>query len=98
MLTIPGLYNTGVDKNGQKLKDKDPEIHYILTGETTGALVISNGSRPGAWKPAPGQSNRIGPEGGSTDAPEGDYVYALTFPLVGLDPSTAPITIGYDFA
>ena len=92
LVTIPGLYNTGVDNNGQILKDNDPEIHYILTGETSGAFVISNSSKPGPWKPALGQSNWIGPEGGSTAAPAGNYVYTLTFSLDGLDPSTAIIS------
>ena len=88
-VTIPGLFNTGVDSDGKKLKDGEPEENYMLTGA---AFVISDGSKPTAWVPSLGQSAWIGPENGATDVAVGDYFYTLTFDLSGLLPSTAEIS------
>ena len=91
-VTIPGLFNTGVDSDGNKLNDKDPEENYMLTGAAAAAFVISDGSRPKAWTPSLGQSAWIGPPNGNIEAPGGDYFYGLTFDLAGLVPSTAAIS------
>jgi len=90
-VTIPGLFNTGVDSDGKKLKNGEPEENYMLTGAAA-AFVISDGSRPKAWTPSLGQSAWIGPPNGNIEAPGGDYYYVLTFDLAGLVPSTAAIS------
>ena len=91
-VTIPGLFNTGVNDDGQKLKDGDREEHYVFTGGVDGAFIISDGSRPSAWVSSLGQSSWIGPQNGAIDVPAGNYLYTLTFDLGGLDPLTAVIS------
>jgi len=92
LVAISGLYNTGVDDDGQILANGDPEQHFQMTGVDTGAFIISDGSKPSAWVSPPGQSAWIGPENGGSAAPAGNYLYTLTFDLAGLDPLTAAIS------
>jgi len=92
LVAISGLYNTGVDDVGQILADGEAEQHYQMTGVDTGAFIISGGSKPSAWVSPQGQYVWIGPENGGSAAPEGNYLYTLTFDLTGLDPLTATIS------
>ncbi len=91
LVSIPGLFNTGVDEDGKKLGDRAPEVHYVLSGVAEDAFVISDGSRPNEWTPSRGQSAWIGPPRGNDDAPTGDYLYTLTFDLSRFYPETAVI-------
>jgi len=93
---ISGLYNTGVDNNGNVLSIGTNDNHYILSSVPTGF----NGSStvvpvPGAWISPPSGSYWIGPqyhsEGLSSD-PAGTYIYKLSFNLTNLNPDTAVIT------
>ena len=86
---IQGLFNTGVDGAGAVLPDGSFEVHYTLTGPSSPAIVATPHSM---WIAAPAGSAWIGPTAGTTNDPEGTYVYTLTFDLTGMDSSTASIS------
>jgi hypothetical protein len=93
---IPGLFNTGVDSNGFPLEDYEVDPHYVLTvnpdSESTEAIVQDSWVFPivvGPWVANSDTSKWIGPQGETSQAAEGDYVYQVTFDLTGLDPATA---------
>lgn len=104
-VTIPNLYNTGVDAQGQLLAAGNPDPHYALISapapDQPGAAlaVIPNGFPfNGYWLPNGTTSEWIAPHadendfnGGVTE-PAGDYIYETKFDLTGLKPATASIT------
>jgi hypothetical protein len=86
---IPGVFATGVDMDGNALAPGDLEQNYSLSGPAAPAFVIR---RHGAWISPPPFSMWIGISGGASDAPDGAYIYSLTFDLSGFIPATAKIT------
>ena len=92
-LTIPGLYNTGVNDNGAVLPVGSTDSHYGLTGPLTTPYVLPHNS---AWVTAPAGSAWIGPNSTSNPShgdPAGYYSYQLklTLDLTGFDLSTLQI-------
>ncbi len=96
-ISIPGLFNTGVDDQGTRLSDGSLEQHYFLTGTLSTAYVFHEGApdnvgAQGVWATPTVDAMWIGPSGGTMYAPEGDYVYTLTFDLSGFDPANVTIS------
>lgn len=92
--SIPGLFNTGVDRTGAVLAFGSPDSNYSLTGEASGAMVIHRRSVSGTYRwvePPPG-SAWIGHTESNQRSAVGLYVYTMTFDLTGLDPTTALIS------
>lgn len=93
-VAIPGLFNSGVvTTEGPVLTDNAPEPHFTLGGAVAGVPIVATaaGGFPiGPWLGDNGSSTWITPSV-TTDGPEGDYTYALTFDMSGLNVSTAGI-------
>jgi hypothetical protein len=95
---IPGLFNTGVDNNGDPVPGGTPDPHYMLMSTPTGATrtkaVVGktlNSYWTGKLEDTP-KSRWIGlGENLGKNEPAGDYTYQTTFDLKG-DPNTASIT------
>src|SRR5262245_14449785 len=63
-ITIPGLYNTGVNSSGTVLPQQSLEQHYSVSGAVSIAYVVPPVYEPNlgwAWLPAPAGSAWIGP-------------------------------------
>ncbi len=92
--SIPGLFNTGVDDNGDPLPGGAVDLHYVLAvnpdGGGTDALVQQN--LPAAWLPNRADSQWIGPQSDTSASSGGEYLYEATFDLTGFYPATAEIT------
>lgn len=94
-VSIPGLYNTGVDAAGNALVTPSPatgvlDPHYTSAGDQ-GAYKIHN--PPGAWVANTADSTWIhNVADGNASIPEGTVTYRTTFNLDGLDLATARIT------
>ncbi len=94
---VPGLFNTGVNWDGQLLADGvDP--HYSLVGNPDGgspnAFVETTG-RPAAWMENDLASQWIGPRSNATGAASGEtltYTYRTSFTLTNFDPDSVVIT------
>ena len=93
MVAIPGLYNTGVDDNGDVLADFEPDTHYTLTSAPDGAAdMVALGGVAGVWVENTETSRWIGPDNSpGGDGPPGEYLYEIEFDLTGLDPASAVI-------
>lgn len=99
-VSIPGLFNTGVDSAGVVLPWQAVDPHYSMSGAASVPYVVRQAGTPGGlwyWADPPAGVNWIGPN--STDNlypndPVGDYFYRLTFDLTGLDHSLAQVA-GY---
>jgi hypothetical protein len=96
-ISIPGLFNTGVDNQGARLPDGSLEQHYSLTGVSSTAYVFHDGApdnvgAQGAWATPAADAMWIGPSGGTMYAPDGDYIYTLTFDLSGFNPADVAIS------
>jgi hypothetical protein len=96
---VPGLFNTGVDNNGERLPAGLLEQHYVLTGEVSPAYVYGANATlitNGIWATPSANSMWIGPgEPGIVNpplAPAGSYTYTLSFDLTGLDPANTWIS------
>ena len=94
--SIPGLFNTGVNDNGEVLPDgsKDPHYQLILPGsgiKDAFKIPIDKLPPPGTWAIAPMGSAWIGPNAGNASGPAGDYSYVLTFDLTGFNSSKVEI-------
>lgn len=96
---IPGLFNSGVDDNGNPLPASgavDP--HYTLTvspDETfTGpdAVTLNPGFPVGPWLEATKDSKWITANQDQGNSAPGDYTFRTTFDLTGFDPGNAVIT------
>lgn len=93
---VPGLFNTGVDNQGDPLADGEVDPHYRLTANpqdpaSSDAIVEDSTAFPivsGPWVPNTSSSKWIGPAFDSNGA-GGDYTYSTTFDLTGFDPATA---------
>ncbi|MCX5806268.1 MAG: VPLPA-CTERM sorting domain-containing protein [Proteobacteria bacterium] len=97
MISISGLYDTGVNDAGKALATGDVETHYILSSVSPLASGITTvvPYASGAWLPPPPESNWIGPQAhaaGLSSDPEGAYSYKLNFSLTGLNPNSASIS------
>jgi hypothetical protein len=95
---IPGLFNTGVDDDGNLLAGSgavDP--HYTITESAdedfTGpdAVTLNPGFPVGPWLGEGPDSRWIAPNPVSGDGAEGNYTYKTTFDLTGFDPGKAVI-------
>lgn len=90
-ITVPGLYNTGVNNAGTVLPQLSLEPHYTVSGPVSIAYVVPptyNPSLGWAWLAAPAGSAWIGPNSTtSTTSPDpvGIYHYNLQFDLTGFD-------------
>ncbi|CAN5189173.1 hypothetical protein BH23VER1_BH23VER1_26650 [soil metagenome] len=95
---IPGLFNTGVDENGDLLPPSgtvDP--HYTLTTSPdptfTGpdAVTLAPGFPVGPWIAEGPVSRWISPNQTGAEAEPGSYTYTTTFDLTGFNHLTAQI-------
>lgn len=91
---IPGLYNTGVDDNGNALPYGEIDTHYSVSGQASTAFSIQ---RNPAWVHPPSDSTWIGPINGTSLSSPGEYIYQTQFDLSGFDPSTAIISGGWAY-
>jgi hypothetical protein len=99
--SVTGLYNTGVDNNGNPLPDFAPDPHYTITSSPIGAqsaLARSsvNGYPVPPWVGDDSVSKWLLPANTDAqgDGPVGIYIYQTTFTITG-DPSTVAITGRY---
>lgn len=93
---IPGLFNTGVDANGDALAAGADDPHYTLTMNPNGAdnipAVVQSGIPSPPWVANNAFSQWVGPvENTQNIDTGGTFEYTLTFDLTGLDPATASI-------
>jgi hypothetical protein len=96
---VPGVFSTGVDDNGELLFELDVDPHYQLTvnadSESSDALVMTGVPSPPWVEQGPGSafpdSQWIGPID-NTNGAEGDYIYRMSFDLIGFDPATVVLT------
>ena len=96
-ISVPGLYNTGVDNSGAVLPLHSLEQHYSVSGATSIAYVEPAVDYPPlgwAWLAAPPGSAWIGPNSTTNTAspdPVGVYHYTIQFDLSGYNPSDVRI-------
>lgn len=88
-VSVPGLFNTGVDDAGAPLPAGSPEIHYTMAGPLSGSIAID---RNVEWAVAPRGSGWIGPTSAGASDPVGVYVFSLVFNLTGLEPTDTTIS------
>jgi hypothetical protein len=97
-ISVPGLYNTGVDAGGVVRPQQSLELHYSVSGPVSTAYVVPPVFEPvlgWAWLAAPAGSAWIGPNfTTSTVSPDpvGLYTYTLQFDLTGYDPAQIRIS------
>jgi hypothetical protein len=88
---VPGLHDTGVADNGQKLKAGDPDPHFHVSGPVSGTpRVIGPSALPGDWIDRQDSSRWISIAADAI-APEGTYRYEMKIDLTGFDPSSVSI-------
>jgi hypothetical protein len=104
---VPGLFNTGVDDNGNALADSAVDPHYTLVvnadSASTDAIVEDSTVFPivtGPWVANTARSKWIGPRFNTAEAAalavgNGTYVYRIDFDLTGIDRNTLVITGGW---
>lgn len=96
-ISIPGLYNTGVDNSGHVLPPLSLEQHYHMSGPAGSTVyVVTPVNNPpfGQWAAAPAGSGWIGPNSTTnvfSPDPIGNYVYTLRFDLTGFNPGLVRI-------
>lgn len=96
-ISVPGLYNTGVNSSGVVLPLQSLEQHYSVSGVANVAYVEPPVYEPNlgwAWLPAPAGSAWIGPNSTTNTAspdPEGVYNFTLHFDLTGYNPADVRI-------
>ena len=90
---VTGLYNTGVDSNGNPLGNMTQDLHYVLTSYPTPPTNITYDytyaiDRHPNWVNPGSDAMWVGPTAyGVTDS-VGDFVYELTFNI-----SSAPSNV-----
>jgi hypothetical protein len=96
LLTVPGVYGTGLDNTGALLPEGSPDPHYtIVSGPATGStFVVDSSSMDGAWIPNGPTSSWISHTATSVSTKTGAYIYRTTFDLTGFIPETA-VLIGF---
>jgi len=94
--TISTLYNTGVDAGGTPLAEDSVDLHYTVTGGSSGPaayVTTSAGGYPvGPWLGDTALSAWLAPATDTNGSFNTVYTYTTTFDLTGLDPLTAVIT------
>ncbi len=95
--TIPGLYNTGVDNTRVRLADGAQEQHYVVTGMASAAYALYSTPPNTPQKPyfpyvAPAADALWIAPSNFYYAPQGEYIYTLTFDLTDLDSTNAVIS------
>lgn len=98
---LPGLFDTGVDDEGDALDDLTPDPHYQLVAdpneEGLESIVLNSTVFPivdGPWVPNKETSKWIGVQE-DNNGPPGAYVYRLTFDLSAFDPENVFIEGGW---
>jgi len=101
-VSVPTVFNTGVDDLGVALADGSVDSHYALIvnpdGPSSDAIVQDGSVFPindGTWLRHNDASKWIGPRFETSAAAGGDYVYRHAFDLTGFDPDTVVITGGW---
>ncbi len=101
-IVIPGVFNTGVDDNGDVLADRVQDGHYVLTASADSTwdgpetyTVKSDEFPIPPWIANDAASKWITPRFDGTAVDPGDYVYTLAFDVTGFDPATAYLTALY---
>jgi hypothetical protein len=94
LLTVPGVYGTGLDNSGALLPEGSADPHYtIISGPATGpTYVVNSSSMDGAWTPNGPASSWVSYTPTSVSTNTGIYVYRTTFDLTGFLPETAELT------
>ncbi len=94
---IPGLFNTGVDDEGDPLEDLAEDPHYKLLSDPEGAsppaIALDTTIFPivnGPWIANNDGSQWIGVQDDNNGSP-GEYIYRLTFDLSAFDPDNVHI-------
>ena len=93
-VSIPGLFNTGVDNSGANLPFGTVDPHWVISNAPSffGPAAFANNPRPNGWVANTTQSQWVGPtSNGTSNVFGGTYVYDLSFDLTGLDETTAVI-------
>ena len=92
---LAGLFNTGIDDDGQPIENFEVDPHYVLVinpnEESTDSIVADTDIWPivaGPWLLPSDTSKWISPTPDTNGGP-GDYHYRFTFDLTGFDPATA---------
>lgn len=97
-ISVPGLYNTGVNNAGVVLSIQSLEQHYTVSGAASIAYVEPAVDYPPlgwAWLAAPAGSAWIGPNSTTNTAspdPEGFYSYKIQFDLSAFNPAQVRIS------
>jgi hypothetical protein len=97
-ISVPGLYNTGVNGSGIVLPHQSLEQHYSVSGASSIAYVVPPVYEPNlgwAWLPAPAGSAWIGPNSTTNTAspdPVGIYHYTIQFNLTGYNPAAVRVS------
>jgi hypothetical protein len=96
---IPGLFNTGVNDNGQLLSDNAVDPHYTLMESADPAFpgpetrTLLPGFPVGPWLAEGPDSRWIAPRAAQSIGNQpGNYTFRTTFDLTGFDPAKASIT------
>lgn len=96
---IPGLFNTGVDANGDLLPgDGAVDPHYELVDSADArfpgpdAVTLAPGFPVGPWIAEGPDSRWIAPQAASANGETGTYTYRTTFDLTGFNSESARIT------
>jgi hypothetical protein len=106
MVSIPGLFNTGVNSLGNPLAAGAVDPHYTLISSDDPAFpgpnaLVTDSPLPGGWTPNTPTAQWISPNaeqtpldngGPGTGNSVGTYIYDLPFNMTGLDPTQASIT------
>jgi hypothetical protein len=96
---IPGVFSTGVDDLGNLLSYGSVDQHYEILIAPSPIIyndAVATAEHP-LWVPSTSSSQWLTPSGyestsGSpATAPQGQYLYRLTFDLTGFDPNSAII-------
>ena len=97
VVSIPGIFNTGVNNDGSLAVPGDPDAHWTLVQSASvshpgPAAYISN-PNSSAWATNGPNSQWLSPaSNGNQSFSGGTYKYRLTFDLTGLNPSSAVIS------
>ena len=97
LVSIPGLFNTGVNNNGTLANPGTVDQHWVLTQSASTTyhpptVYIQNPLHSGYASNGP-NSQWIGlPPSGNDSVSHGTYIFRITIDLTGLNPATAVIS------
>jgi len=99
---IPGIFNTGVDANGDMLPGSgavDPHYTLIQSPDLNfpgpDAVTLNPGFPVGPWLAEESDGRWIAPQAASGEGEPGEYRYRISFDLSGFDETSASITGGW---